>query len=213
MPHKKLNPAETASQTMWAGLYEPVKKTYRSQGAILPTSYKLGKYFHKGLHSAQTMRVINRALAKESNGIWRFGRLTAHIERLTETKRSPQEQRLGLDLARFLPGEFGGWGEFLKTHNRANSILNGDVNTTTRWWTLSPYLHAEFIKKNIPPEKSVKLLLDWANSAKGDRQSPELPGIAKKIHPTPILEHPKAKLKISHQFAQQYAERFADLFI
>jgi hypothetical protein len=90
------------------------------------------------------------------------GRVTYHLDRLINPRRSRVEQ----DFAQAVL-EFGGPAitdieeSDYERYRKIKGTLEGEGDDTCMWWTLSPYLFAE-LKGRLGGKGAMETLLDWA---------------------------------------------------
>jgi len=157
-------------------------------------------------HSPKMLNAVKEIVLAKKEKPW--GRALAHVGRLTEKGRTRTEQRFGLDFLKYV--------NLVKESLIVKDVLNSKVPATNIWWTLSPYLHKTFLGKGISPEQSIRMLVDWAGSAKGEFSDIQLPGISPDLADgLGTLEHPwqPHHERIGHQVAKEFAHKFADHFI
>ncbi|MCX6801831.1 MAG: hypothetical protein NT067_01830 [Candidatus Diapherotrites archaeon] len=161
-------------------------------------------------HSPELLTKVGEILKSQESKAWYGIRTIVHVGRLTERTRTQPERRFGLDVLRFMGGSL------LEKRHNANSVIRGETYSTSCWWTLSPYLHREFLRRGLSPKQSMRILADWAESAEGDYHELWLPGISIELmDELGALEHPETPKneKIMHQTAEKFARMFADRFI
>lgn len=169
--------------------------------------YKSKKVFGAGSHSRRVLGItrdylnISRRLTGE--------RIIAHIGRLTHKDRTVTEKSFGMDFMQSSPYVLP------RDHKAAQDLIGGDSESTRIWWTLSPYLHHQFVRRGISPRDSIRMLIDWANAMIGDKPYFILPGIGTSLEHIHHLErptHPRAD-RFGHKFAAAFARKFAPKFI
>ncbi|MFH1234229.1 MAG: hypothetical protein V1493_01295 [Candidatus Diapherotrites archaeon] len=112
-------------------------------------------------HSPEMLKKVEEILKSKGPKAWYGIRGIMHAGRLTEKGRTQPERRFGLDVLRFVDGSL------LDKKNNARYVIIGETYSTSNWWTLSPYLHREFLRRGLSSKKSMGLLVDWAESAEG----------------------------------------------